>query len=246
MKRLFILTLLLLIPAGRLLAVTEALFTSVTGKVEIKGHNRHINRIARKDSTVVEGERIVAGPGARATLQTFDGSEIQISPNTDVWLEKLQKPNANDKVIQFKMLLGQLKAVVKHLFSAKSSFEISAGGVVTGVRGTQFQVRYVPATNTVYLNVMDGTVYAKSNGKTWEYGTGSSEVFHNGIPAQWPQNGVQGGQAGGSDLASLQDLRDQFQLGLSSTGNRLFTDPSVEGSLRINLSANISAVEAGP
>jgi hypothetical protein len=250
MKLTFYLTFLLLFPATQLGAVTEAIFTSVTGNIEIRGHKGHIPRTAHKDTTVLEGERIVAGRTASATLRTFDGSEIQISPNTDVWLEKLQKPNSNDKIIQFKMEIGQVLAKVKHLFSAKSSFEISAGGVICGVRGTQYQVRYEPSTKTVYLGVVDGTVYATSNGKTWEYGKGSSEVFRNGVPVQGPQSGFQGGkpgaQAGNSDLASLQDLRDQFQMGLSSNGNRIFTDPSVEGSLRINLSVNVSATEAGP
>jgi hypothetical protein len=247
-QALFLIVLLSL--AGRLWAVSEALFTSVTGKVEIKGHKGHMLRIAHKDVTVVEGERIITGANAQATLQTFDGSEIQISPNTDVWMEKLRKPDANDKVIQFKMEMGQLMAQVKHLFSAQSSFEISAGGVVCGVRGTQYQVKYDPSTHTVYLGVLDGTVYAGSNGQTRDYGKGSSEVFRNGVPVGGANNGIQGETPEGKTASifadSLDEMEDQFQVGLPSNDNRLFTDPSVEGSVRVKLSANISAGEDVP
>ncbi len=186
-QALFLIVLLSL--AGRLWAVSEALFTSVTGKVEIKGHKGHMLRIAHKDVTVVEGERIITGANAQATLQTFDGSEIQISPNTDVWMEKLRKPDANDKVIQFKMEMGQLMAQVKHLFSAQSSFEISAGGVVCGVRGTQYQVKYDPSTHTVYLGVLDGTVYAGSNGKRGITARAAARSFETAFRSAGPTMG---------------------------------------------------------
>jgi hypothetical protein len=239
MKRIFVLLILLLVPVGRLWAVTEGIFTSVTGKIEIKGHQGHMLRIAQKDTTVVEGERIVAGPDAQATLKTFDGSELTISPNTDFWLDKLQQPDPNNKVIQFKLLLGQLFAKVTKLVSAKSSFEINAGGVICGVRGTQYQVKYDPTTNTVYLGVVEGTVYTTSNGQTTDYGPGSSAVFHNGSPLTGGNNGIpvgngnpgnngQGngegtgnGQGGYGFDGSLWDLNHQFLVITNAQGTEL-------------------------
>ncbi len=249
MKRLFIVTLLFLIPAGRLFAVTEAIFTSVTGKVEIKGHKGHLYRVAQKEDRVVEGERILTGPAAQATLKTFDGSEIQISPNTDVWLDKLKKPDANNKIIQFKMMMGRLLATVKHLFSAQSSFEINAGGVVCAVRGTQYQVRYDPDAHTVWLDVLEGRVGATSNGKTVDYTAGSKAIYKNGVPVGVP---VSNGASPKSEAAwaALRDIHEQFQLGLNSNGNRQLTDPSVAKSgvayTGINLSASLPSQEIVP
>ena len=180
MKRIFVLSIFVLLSAGRLWAVTEAIFTSVTGKVEIKGHAGHMLRLAQKDTTVVEGERIVAGPDAQATLQTFDGSEIKVSPNTDFWLEKLQQPSPNEKILQFKLELGKLLAKVTKLISAKSAFEISAGGVVCGVRGTEYSMFYNPSTGKVDVLVLDGTVWATSNGQTQTLGPGQGGSFLNG------------------------------------------------------------------
>ncbi len=262
MNRILILTILILVPVGRLWAVTEAIFTSVTGKIEIRGHAGHKLRIAQKDTTVVEGERIVAGADGQATLQTFDGSQLTISPNTDFWLDKLQQPDPNNKIIQFKMMLGQLFAKVTKLVSAKSSFEINAGGVICGVRGTQYQVKFDPTTNTVYLGVVEGTVFTTSNGQTTDWGAGSSAVFHNGTPLGGGNNGIPGGNNGNKgdngnngqgngqgdngdngSLGSLQDLNDQFGGNNNSNGNTTLTDPSVEGSIRINITANIPTQE---
>jgi hypothetical protein len=246
MKHILLLTLILLAPAGQLWAVTEAIFSSVSGKVVIKRQDGSILRAAEKDSAVVEGQRIVAGSDGRAILKTFDGSEIRISPNTDLVLKKLRKPQAKDKIIQFKLLMGQLLALVKPLLSSHSTFEIESGGVVCGVRGTRYQVKYEPSTHTVYLQVMEGTVYADSNGRKVDYGPGSSVVFHNGVPGKAPNNGVPNGKGADSTGASLQDLEDQFQIGLSSNGNRVYTDPSVEGSIKVKLSANVGLGENVP
>ncbi len=270
MKQIIFLTLLVSLPIGRLWAVSEGIFTSVTGKIEIRGHQGHMLRIAEKDSTVTEGERIVAGADAQATLQTFDGSELTITPNTDFWLDKLQKPSDNDKTIHFKLLLGQLMAKVTKLLTAKSSFEIEAGGVICGVRGTQYQVKYDPATNTVFLGVLDGTVYANANGQTTDYGAGSSAVYHNGIVVGGgntglPTAGSGGGNGNGtpgtggegdnvSPQIALLDFDHQFLGNVwnnpGSNNNlieNIITNPSLTSTyLQVNVTANVPAGEYVP
>ncbi len=183
MKIKILLAVLLLIPAGGLWAATQAIFTSVTGKVEIRGHKGHMLRIAEKDATVVEGERLVTGANAQANLQIFDGSEIKISPSSDVWLDQLQKPDTNNKIIKFKLAAGQIWAKVTHLLSSKSSFEINAGGVVCGVRGTEYSVAYDPATGKVDVAVVGGTIWTTSSGGVIKvFNAGDKGTFSNG---QW-------------------------------------------------------------
>ncbi len=194
MKPIFLMTNILFIPAGILSAATEAIFTSVTGKVQIMGEKGHKSLAAQKDAAVVEGQRIVTGPAGQATLKTFDGSEIQISPNTDFRLEKLQQLGAKDKVIQFKLAVGKLFAQVNKLFSAKSSFEMEAGGVVCGVRGTQYSVFYDPSTGKVDVLVTEGTVWTTGNGQTHEFHGGQGGSFSNGNfnPPPPPKGGTPG------------------------------------------------------
>ncbi len=180
MTKILLLSLILFIPAGFLKASTEAIFTSVTGKVEIKGEKGHKTRLVHKDATVLEGQSIVTGADAKATLQTFDGSEIQISSNTEFRLEKLQQLGTQDKIIQFKLAVGKLFASVNKLFSSRSSFEIEAGGVVCGVRGTKYSVFTDPSTGKVDVVVTEGTVWTTADGQTHEFHGGQEGIYLNG------------------------------------------------------------------
>ncbi|SRR5579871_1084982 len=176
MKRILLLALVLLAPAG-LWAATEAAFTTVAGKVEVKDAKGTKTRDAKVDGKVVEGEVISAGADGQATLRLFDGSEVNVSPNTIFTVEKLQQPSLQDKVIQFKLSLGKLFATVRKLASSKSSFEIEAGGVVCGVRGTEYSMEYNPSTHKVDVLVITGTVWSTANGQT--------QVLHGGQGGSW-------------------------------------------------------------
>ena len=186
MKRILLTTLILLaFTAKPWAATTSALFTSVTGKVKVKDAGGKKTRAAEKDASVVEGETITAGADAQATLRLFDGSELKVSPNTSLVLEKMQQPSLKDKVLRFKLELGKLFATVKKLASSKSSFEIESGGVVCGVRGTEYWMEYNPSTGKVDVFVTDGTVWSTDNGQTHVLQAGQGGTWVNG---SWTPN----------------------------------------------------------
>lgn len=231
---------------------TQGVFTSVSGKVQVKSKSGKKTRIAQKDSTVMEGERIVTDKDAKATLRLFDGSDLTISPQTDFRLAKLQKPSVQDKIMQFKLFAGKLLAQVKKLASAKSSFEIEAGGVVCGVRGTQFSMAFDPDKNTVYLNILEGSVFANAGGNTIIFNAGQQMEFINGLPNgntggnnPPPNNQGQGNNSPGGSFA-LGDLNNQFLNGLAVNGDNNFTNPNVEGSVHIRVNANVPPAETAP
>ena len=159
--------------------VNQGVFTSVTGKVQVKKKKK--SRQVHKDSTVKEGDRIVTGPKSSAVLRLFDGSELSISADSSLGLTKLQKPTETDKLMKFKLFVGRFLAKVQKLASAKSSFEVEAGGVVCGVRGTQFEMGFNPNTGKVGLDVTEGSVWVTSDGQTHTFGAGQQGVF-NGHP----------------------------------------------------------------
>src|SRR5579872_3867846 len=112
-------------------ASLEATFATLTGEVTItnaKGRTRK----AKSTSTVPEGSTVTTAKDATATLNLFDGSTLNLKPGTSVVVTGLQQPSLADKIIKFKLAFGQLFASVRKLTSAKSSFEIEAGGVVCG------------------------------------------------------------------------------------------------------------------
>lgn len=261
MKRLFFPVFLLTFSIGFGLAMaatsktTQGFFTSVNGKVQVTSKSGDKTRIAQKDSTVVEGERILTDKDSKATLQLFDGSQLDINSNTDLALTKMQKPSSQDKILQFKLFVGNLLAKVKKLASSKSSFEIEAGGVVCGVRGTQYAYSFDPKTHNVTVHVDEGTVYLNSNGHTYLFTAGQTGIFTNGKPdpknpGQSPSGGKQGGgnpnngDEGGN--GSLSDLNRQFGQALAVNGDNSFTNPSVGGSLRVNVHVNVSPPETVP
>ncbi|HEV2352598.1 MAG TPA: FecR family protein, partial [Puia sp.] len=206
-------------------------------------------RTVQKDSTVVEGERIVTDKDSKATVQLFDGSQIDINPNTDLALTKMQKPSAKDKILQFKLFIGSLLSKVKKLASSKSSFEIEAGGVVCGVRGTQYSYSYDPKAHNVTVHVDEGTVYLNSNGHTYLFTAGQTGIFTNGLPAVQKPGSASNPPPGGvnpTGISSLGDLNQQFGNSLAVNGDNNFTNPSVGGSLHINVHVNVSPPETVP
>lgn len=228
----------------------QGIFTSVHGKVQIKSKSGNKTRVAKKDSTVLEGEKITTGKDSGAVLRLFDGSELKVSSKTEFWLSKLQAPSVKDKIIKFKLAFGQLAAKVKKLASSKSSFEIEAGGVVCGVRGTEYTYTYDPETNKVTVKVLEGTVFMNSNGQTYLFTAGQTIEFNNGQPSpnnptsQPPGKDTDKGKTDGS--SSLADLNQQFGNGLSVNGDNSFTDPAVEGSVKLNVRVNVAPGETVP
>ena len=223
-------------------------FISVSGTVEIKSQTSHKARLAQVGDTVVEGQRVVTQKDSNAVLQFFDGSELTIKPNTDFWLSKLEKPSDKDKILNFKMLAGNLFAKVAKLTSTNSSFEIEAGGVVCGVRGTEFSMNFDPSDNKLTLTVVEGTVFSDIGGNIVPYGVGTQVEFLNGV-FQGISNPQQGssGKPGGNDIVitdkTTDDLQKTFGGLITVNGDDVFTDPAVGGSNNLIISADVPGHE---
>ena len=157
----------------------SAVLTAVSGKVTVVRGKKTV--ALHRDAKVHEGETLTTAPGANATVKFFDGSELQVRSSTKVTLSQVQKNGATDKVLRFKLLLGKLFASVQKLSSSRSSFEIEAGGVVCGVRGTQYEVDF-NGKDKVDLFVKEGNVWAQAGGSTYQYGAGNEGHFSNGKP----------------------------------------------------------------
>jgi hypothetical protein len=215
-------------------------FISVSGTVEIKSQTIHRARLAKVGDTVVQGQRVVTKKDSNAVIQFFDGSQLTIKPNTDFWLSELEKPSDKDKVLKFKMLVGQLIAQVTKLGSSNSAFEIQAGGVVCGVRGTHFSMDFNPQNQKLVLDVFDGTVYSHFHGHSQDFGAGSEGEFVNGkfIPGLKPPGP-------GSDPA-LRDLSLQFQNNVNVNHDNGQTDPAVGGSSNLHITVDTPPRENVP
>jgi len=212
----------------------QGIFTAVTGKVEVKTKKGHKTKTAEKDMTVFQGDRIIAKDQSTATLRLFDGSALDISPNTEFVLSKLQKPTdaTQDKILRFKLIVGKLFAAVQKLTTSKSSFEIEAGGVVCGVRGTKFSFESDGKSNPqVKLRVFEGVVYAiDTKGNKFFFHPGSYVKFEKDIQTDLsklsntpPDNSSTG----------LNDLNEQFKDNIIVNQNKTLN--SVQGGSNVTI-----------
>lgn len=240
---------------------SEAIFTSVRGNVEVtKG--KETSR-ARQGATVSKGDKIVTGRYDRATLQLSDGSELRIDRATEFEVEDLST-SSKDKKVRFKLLLGRLWAQVKKLSTPRSTFEIEAGGVVCGVRGTSFAV-LLKGGGDVKLEVDEGTVYSKGKDGTKEWKKGDKPEFKNGKLKgdEEKDEGKKKGKGKDKDKkdmtlkgkkilqnykpgGSLGDFNRQFGRGLATNNDNSYNDPRVGGGVKVNVRINIDPTEALP
>ena len=180
-------------------------FSLVKGKVKVVSGGGISRRVTVGDKAY-PGETIQVAAQAQAQIVLFDGSTLDLSSNSKVTLGTLQQPSTTEKIISLKLALGKVFAQVRKLMTAKSSFEIEAGGVVCGVRGTAFSMDYNPDTNKMDLDVQEGKVAAMGAGVTLLFGAGQQGHFTDGhftggnVGSNNPngKSGGKGGQTGGN------------------------------------------------
>ena len=198
-------------PASETIAPNHGRVMTVIGDVQIVDDLTKNAQPAKVGDDVTEQETIKTDVSSTVVLKFFDGSQLNISASTQLQLASLKQLQGNDKVLHFKLLLGDLIAKVTKLASSNSSFEIEGGGVVCGVRGTEFHPHYDPSHHLFTVDVLDGTVWVLSDGKTSVFHAGESGRF---MDDQW--TGIPGGS---NTLPGLHDLTDGFQGGNKSNGD---------------------------
>lgn len=119
---------------------------------------------AKPPLALVADDRIVTGKNSKAYLEFENGGIVEVGPSTDVKVSLLEI-TPTDFNARFLLAWGKLKAKVKKLTSSTSAFEIEAGGVVTGVRGTIFGVDYDKAAQQVGVQTFEGSVFSLVGGK---------------------------------------------------------------------------------
>ncbi len=170
----------------------DATFSSFKGQVKVftpKGHSRK----AVLGHVIHPGDTIQVGSDSQASVSLPDGSSLDLSANSRLTITSLTQPSPETKNFLFQLAIGKLFAQVRKLITAKSSFEVEAGGVVCGVRGTQFSMNFDPDTKKLDLSVLEGLVGAASGGATQLFGKGQEGRFFNG---KWDGKLLNAGSSG--------------------------------------------------
>jgi hypothetical protein len=213
-----------------------ALLVSLDGAVTLQGPGTRPGRPAQKGAKLREGERVLTAGNASATLEFFDGSQLILQENTDLSVRRLTKLPDQGKILRFKLALGSLLAKVVRLVSSQSAFEIEAGGVVCGVRGTQFSMDYDPSSQKLDLRVQEGSVYAKAGGTRRVVNAGEELLFLKGRPSAGKNTPEPGNASHGKEKALpafedpvFVDLHNQFAGGILIYHADALNDPDAGG-----------------
>jgi hypothetical protein len=131
-------------PALLRTAPLDARLSAFSGPVQVETDGRLAP--ARIGMAIVEGQRLITGPNAFATIDIADASRVTLPSNTSLRVVRLRQvalTNAPQRIFQLDEGRGAVSATPNANPNAR--FEIRTPVSISAVRGTEFRVRYAPA-----------------------------------------------------------------------------------------------------
>ncbi|HLH25960.1 MAG TPA: FecR family protein [Chloroflexota bacterium] len=107
--------------------------------------------------TVQTGDRVRTGSDASARLVYFEGTSVDLGPETGIRVERLARSDGGNVVTRLFQAAGTTVSRVVHLTDPAASFEIDTPSATAFVRGTEPRVEVAADGSTRVTNVPDGT-----------------------------------------------------------------------------------------
>lgn len=132
----------------------------VKGDVKIKTAASGQTVKARIGEKVFPKDVVMTAVDSRAKIVMVDNNEINVSPESQVEIQNYEfDPNQGKKNVLLNVIYGKVRAKVEQKYDGKTSnFQIKTPSAVAGVRGTDFMVTYIPATNFSSVVTFHGSV----------------------------------------------------------------------------------------
>ncbi|WP_448375234.1 FecR family protein [Fervidobacterium sp.] len=135
----------------------SATIDSFRGSVAIKKANKKAWESITKDTLLQEGDEVLTLEKSYVIVKFPDGSMTKITENTQVLFERLRKSKEGKILVSIVIQKGGTYNIVQKMV-AGSSFEVKAGSVTAGVRGTEFGVENI--NDKPVVKVWSGEVFA--------------------------------------------------------------------------------------
>jgi hypothetical protein len=135
---------------------------------------------------VAGGDTVRTGANSHSVLTFFDGSTVELEPDTELRIDTLQASASGDKVVQMSQAIGRTWHVVTHLVSPSSTYEIRTPVSTAAVRGTAFEV-VVEADGTTSTETTEGNVSTIAEGADVHVLAGQTNIVRRGLPPELPQ-----------------------------------------------------------
>jgi hypothetical protein len=166
--RLLICLLLLPVMAGTLIpgcssgqAADFSFISACQGNAQVKKTGTADWVKAEISAILAANDMLKTGPNERLTVTFFDGSAIDLEPNTQIEVKELVQGKKTS--IKLKQQIGSTLSKVKKLADPASQYEIETPAAVAGVRGSEMQVNVAADGMTEVRNV-EGKIFVRAQG----------------------------------------------------------------------------------
>jgi hypothetical protein len=157
----------------------------LSGTVEITGAD---GTLAGADGMTLDaGTRVKTGADSSALLTFFDGSTLEIKPDTEIEIQQLESGEGKAVTIVMKQWVGRTWSTVVKMADKGSRYEIDTPSAVALVRGTQFLVD-VDETGRTVEHTMRGLVSVSAQGEEVLVPPGQATSVESGTPPTEPEN----------------------------------------------------------
>ncbi|MGE3973480.1 MAG: FecR domain-containing protein [Bdellovibrionales bacterium] len=136
----------------------DGVFMVVKGDVKVQSKGKLAP--AKVGSKVFPADKIIAGKDSRAKVVMSDKNILNISPDTQLVVEKYVYDQAKDKKeVSLNVLYGKVRATVNQKYDGdKNKFQVKTPSAVAGVRGTDFLTSYSQSTGASKIVTFEGSV----------------------------------------------------------------------------------------
>jgi ferric-dicitrate binding protein FerR (iron transport regulator) len=123
----------------------EYVLEDLQGNVQVREAGTSSWVRAEEGQVLEGGDQVRTGDQGKATLSLAGETNLQLGPKGDLTVEEISGNGQGGFVSRLKLLTGKFLAdVKKNITASRSTFEVEAGGVVCGVRGTVFEIEADP------------------------------------------------------------------------------------------------------
>tara|TARA_B100000749_G_C18450166_1_gene476176 strand:+ start:7576 stop:8730 length:1155 start_codon:yes stop_codon:yes gene_type:complete len=141
-------------------ASVHGVFKVVKGKVHIVSAKTGKKKRAKVGKKVYPGDTITTQKNARVKIVMIDKNEINVSPDSEVKLEKYEyDPSAGKKDVLLNVIYGKVRNKVKQKYDGnQAKFRVKTPSAVAGVRGTDFLTNFNRVKQKTEILTFEGRV----------------------------------------------------------------------------------------
>jgi hypothetical protein len=117
---------------------SQATLTVLTSPVDVQRASGNRDTASSGDTLVV-GDRVFTGAGGSAKLTFFQGTEVDIAPETELMVQEMTQRVSGASTVSFGQAVGSTFSKVASLLNPASRVQVSTQSAVAVIRGTEVE-----------------------------------------------------------------------------------------------------------